>query len=184
MLVSLALVVMAIYGRPWGNEVPSNTTRPRRVVTGAADPGPQELNEAQAAVKERLEALVAGDGDWGTFSITYSDLHGLHGGIAITIDGSGEVTQEARYEAIGQARQVSAEDLKALATQLCELRIWEQWVPDRSPELDESAAWIGITCGNDQIRTWEWYNDMQDCKRIIVIREAMKMAAWKPASSD
>jgi hypothetical protein len=185
MMPALVILILILVNRPWrSNVVNDSNGQDRSTVRTIPDPGPQELNAKQQSIKAGMESLLAGDGDWSKFSMTYSDLHGFHGGIAITIDGSGKVTQSAVGEPLGKPRDVAQEELVKLVTLLCELRAWEQWAADRPPELDESQAWIGMSYDGVHLRTWEWYNDMPRWQRIMRIREAGKHAAWEPQANE
>lgn len=135
----------------------------------------------QAVTRAVLEELQSGkapltDG----FSVCYDDLHGLHGGLTLTIKGDGAVAQKAVRVKAGQTRKVTAEQLKALLKLLIELEAWKQKTPERPPVPDESRARLTITVGERQSEVWEWYNDLAKGQRIIKVRELMKRLAWKP----
>ncbi len=143
----------------------------------------QPEKDDKAMTRQRIEAalakLVKGEGDWKKLSMTYSDLHPFHGGLTLTIDGSGKVTQQALREKVGEEREVSKQELKRLVELLQSHKAWEQKVPARLANPDESKARFTIKYGDDVVEVWEWYNDLRKNKRIVELREAMKTAAWK-----
>jgi len=144
----------------------------------------KNASAAGKRIQEALADLAKGDGDWKRFSVTYDDLHGLHGGLTLTIHGSGKVTQKAVREKIGEPKEVSAAQLKELVELLQKHKAWEQKEPERPPVPDESRARLAIKYADDSVTIWEWYNDLSKNKRLVVIREAMKKAAWKSVPQE
>lgn len=135
-------------------------------------------------VKEALAKLGKGEGDWKKFSVTYSDLHALHGGLTLTIDGTGKVTQKAVRAKVGEEKEVSEKELKHLVELLQTHKAWEQKEPPRKAIPDESVARLSIKYGDDVVGVWEWYNDLPKNKRIVELRDAMKKAAWKEVPKE
>ncbi len=148
-----------------------------------SDTSGADLNKERSAeikrVQQSLAKLASGEGDWKQFSITYNDLHAFHGGLTLTIDGRGKVTQKALRQKVGQPKEVSEKELKVLVELLQKHHAWQQKVAERTAVPDESRAHLTITYGNDSVTIWEWYNDLSANKRLHVIREAMKKSAWK-----
>lgn len=131
-------------------------------------------------VRACLEELAAGGGDWITFSVTYDDSHGLHGGLTLTVHGDGRVDQRAiRFEA-REPRPVSKPDLERLLALLREVKGWEQRIPERQAMPDESPIRLTVRCGTNEGKIWEWYNDMPENARISRVRDLMTQIAWQP----
>jgi len=63
---------------------------------------------------------------------------------------------------------------------LLSLSAWEQRVPDRAPQPDESRAELYIRAGAAQSLIWEWFNDLDETGRIVQARQRMKALAWSP----
>ena len=115
-------------------------------------------------------------------TVTYDDLHGLHGGLKLTVRGDGRVEQNAVREKVGQPKSaVAAVDLQRLVALLVELAAWEQRVPNRMPVPDESRASLSIKLDEKSSTIWEWYNDLGKNQRIVRVRELMKQIAWQPS---
>lgn len=129
-------------------------------------------------VKLALVSFQEGRLEPGALLITYSDLHPLHGGLELTIDGSGNVQQQALNEEVKEAKNLNLEEVMQLVTLLIELEAWQQTVPEREPVPDESRAILRIEAGDSESQIWEWYNDMSGNDRMIRIREMMKQFAW------
>lgn len=133
-----------------------------------------------ASVEQALRAILDGKAELGPLVVTYSDLHGLHGGLRLTVDGRGKVTQEAVREKVGAPKaEVAKAELLKLVALLVERRAWRQEVPERTAVPDESRASLGISYGEASSSIWEWYNDLTDTRAIRPVRELMKRIAWK-----
>lgn len=136
-----------------------------------ADPG---------KVKEGLKALAAGTGKWDTLTVTYDDRHPLHGGLTLTIKGTGEVKQQAVRAKTGEPKPaVTKEELAKLVELLIAREAWEQKVPDRPANADESKAKLTIDYGDATVTVWEWYNDLPANARLVKVRDRMTEIGWK-----
>ncbi len=51
--------------------------------------------------------------------------------------------------------------------------------PDRMAIPDESRASLTISAGGAESEIWEWYNDLDDNRRLSRIRDTMKRLAWQ-----
>ena len=87
---------------------------------------------------------AAGSGDLQALSVSYSDMHGLHGGLEPEDLGDGH--QPAGRAYAGGRTESSGRpcDLRRLIALLIELAAWEQRVPDARPVPDESRAHVRI----------------------------------------
>ena len=127
-----------------------------------------------------LERLSRGAGDLASVSVTYDDLHGLHGGLLLTIYGDGRAEQKAVRTDMRETRRVSPADLQRLIALVRELQAWEQRTPERAPVPDESRSRLTIRVGEAETTVWEWYNDMRKNARIGRVRDLMTEIAWVP----
>jgi hypothetical protein len=127
-----------------------------------------------------LDELAADRGDWSKFSVTYDDVHALHGGLTLSIYGDGRVEQHAVRVQTRESRDVLKGDLKKLLALLRELQAWEQRTPERQAVPDESISSLTIRCGGDEVKIWEWYNEMAENARISRVRDLMSQLALQP----
>ncbi len=135
---------------------------------------------AAASFQAALAAVAKDDQALKTLTVTYDDMHGLHGGLTLSIFGDGRVEQKAVREKVGQPKtNVSRAELQQLVALLIEVSAWEQRVKDRPPVPDESRASLRITLDGKSAGIWEWYNDLQKNQRIVRVRELMKKIAWR-----
>lgn len=137
---------------------------------------PQETAN-RASVESALKAsLMSGEVPPGLL-ITYDDMHGLWGGTAIIIHGSGrgERRERTRGDAKPKAFETALQQkqLSELIKLLIELKAWEQQTPDRPPVPDESRATLTISVDGQGSSTWEWFNEMAKNKRMIRIKAKM-----------
>jgi hypothetical protein len=140
---------------------------------------PVTVAAADAPVKSLLERIEAGRLGLTPLVVSYDDLHPLHGGLVLTIYGTGKVEQRAVRQTSGRPKQVvPREDLLKLVHLLLREQAWEQRVPERAARSDESTARLTIRYRNDQTVIWEWYNDLEANQRIIKIRYLMQRIAW------
>ena len=139
---------------------------------------PATAAAADAPAKSLLERIAAGRLDVTLLEVTYDDLHPLHGGLVLTIQGTGKVEQRALRQTPGRPKLVPREDLLKLVRLLIREQAWEQRVPERAPRPDESKVRLTIRYRNDQSEIWEWYNALEANRRIIQIRDLMQSIAW------
>lgn len=142
-------------------------------------PSREESGRDVIMVRQALQAISSGHGDLAPLIVTYDDLHALHGGLRLTIRGTGKVEQEAKREPVGVARAVSRKELITLAGLLAKHAAWEQRVAERMSVPDESRATLTITYGTNSVQIWEWYNDLEENGRIGEIATFMKRIAIK-----
>jgi hypothetical protein len=140
----------------------------------AADPKKKD------AMKGALQEMADGKGDLQKFAVTWDDLHGLHGGLKLTIRGDGTIEQKAVFTKVGEPKEkVDPKALRELVDKLLALEAWVQKVPERSAIPDESRARLTITAGGASVTVWEWYNDLAKNKRLVEIRDLLQKLAWK-----
>lgn len=136
-------------------------------------------------VRLALWRLAQDDRELPSLTVTYSDLHGFHGGLSLTIRGDGKSEQTAVRTAAGVPKdRVRKEDIQRLISLLNEIQAWEQRVPQAMPIPDESRAHVRISIGDKNTVIWERYNDLKTGQRIIRVRELMKEIAWLPAAKS
>ena len=141
-----------------------------------ADPNPKKKD----AMKGALQELAEGKGELRKFSVTWDDLHGLHGGLKLTINGDGTIVQEAVHAKVGEPREkVDPKGVRELVDKLLALEAWIQKVPERPAIPDESRARLKISAGGESVTVWEWYNDLAKNKRLVEVRDLMQKLAWK-----
>ena len=130
------------------------------------------------SVKEDLVAFVEGRLPPEQVVVTYSDLHGLWGGLEMVVEGTGKVTQQAVRVETRPAHALTRKEVVQLVQLLIQLKAWDQRVPRREALPDEAQAYLRIRAGKSECEIWEWYNDLQKNNRLIRVREMMKKLAW------
>ena len=122
-----------------------------------------------------LKAVVHGQSSE-PLVVVYSDMHGLWGGVTITLAADGEYEQTERAPGgKPQVRRgsVAGERVRELGQLLLDQQAWQQRVPDRAPVPDESRATLTVRCGKSETVIWEWYNDLAANGRLALIRDRL-----------
>ena len=135
-------------------------------------------------IGECLRRIADGDGDEG-FAVVYSDMHGLWGGVTITLAGGGECERTRRGP--GGEPQVARgragpERVAAVARLLLDVEAWQQRTPERAPVPDESRATLTVRCGGATFAIWEGYNDLAANGRMILVRDHLARLADETVS--
>lgn len=144
-----------------------------------APPAPSSTDRAPLTIREALSEITARKLNPAPLSITYDDMHGLWGGLTLTIRGDGNVEQKAVKEEVGTPGLVSRDSILKLVRLLLKEKAWEQREPQRAPKPDESEARLVIQYGKQRSEIWEWYNDLDKNQRVGKIRDLMKTIASK-----
>jgi hypothetical protein len=146
----------------------------------AVPAGVKEDRLPARAVGSNLKAFLAGRLPAEALEVTYVDLHGLWGGLRLTVHGTGRVEQEAvrPEKEPPEPRDLDPGEVREIAELLLELDAWEQRAPDRPRRPDESRARLHIRAGAAQSMIWEWFDDLAGADRIVRVREKMKELAW------
>ena len=132
-------------------------------------------------VRACLNDVSAGRRNWSELKVTYDDLHPMHGGLTLTVNGNGQVEQKSFRMGAGEPRDVSRSDLVRLLALLQKIQAWQQRVPPRDPVPDESRSRLTIRCGTAETTIWEWYNDMKMNARIDRVMALMQEISSKPS---
>ena len=132
----------------------------------------------QDIIEHALRAVANGNDAQSDLSVSYDDMHGLWGGMTITITGAGRYRLVRRARGAGSAEVVEGsldrQQLRHLASLLVALRAWEQETPERAPVPDESRAYLATRVANAEVVVWEWYNDLAKNRRLIQARDKMR----------
>jgi len=137
-----------------------------------------QTQETRPTVHRNLQAFLDGQLPPEQLRITYSDLHGLYGGLELVVSGTGEVSQETKRRSAPAAARLTDEQVRELAKLLINLRAWEQETPDTPALPDESRVVLRIVAGETESRIWERMREMESNDRVIRVRRKMQEFAW------
>jgi hypothetical protein len=125
-------------------------------------------------VESCLRQICSG-GPLAGFVVHYNDMHGLWGGISVTLSGTGRYEHAERLRGAGEPilryGHVAAEQIRELVALLLALTAWQQNVPRRPLLPDESLAMLSVRCGNTETTIFEEYARLADYQRIIKVRD-------------
>jgi hypothetical protein len=122
--------------------------RPRPAPERVAPPGP---------VEQALRAAASGAALPPDFAVTYSDMHGMHGGMRVSLSADGTYSWQTYSQQAGLSRaegRVPEEAVRDVIALLLQLRAWEQVTPPRQPVPDESRAGLSIRAGGEEASMW------------------------------
>src|SRR5262249_35262761 len=110
-------------------------------------------------------------------TIAYSDIHGLWGGIAITLAATGsyeylERKRGARAPEVLRGTLTSAQ-VRDVVRLLLETRAWEQRISQRTPVPDEVWVTLTLRSGDIETRVGEWANDLKQDDRLVRIKSLL-----------
>ena len=110
-------------------------------------------------------------------TVVYSDMHGLWGGITITLSTSGayELLERARGQMVPDMvrRTVTPAHIQEVIRLLLEIRVWEQLKLERTPLPDEVLAALTLRTGDVEVSTWELYNRLEKNGRLVRVRRRL-----------
>jgi hypothetical protein len=109
--------------------------------------------------------------------IVYSDMHGLWGGVTITLSTSGdyELLERARGAIVPELvrRTVTIDQVHEVIRLLLEARAWEQQPLERTPLPDEVLATLTLKSSDAESSIWELYNNLERNDRLIRVRRLL-----------
>ena len=127
-------------------------------------------------MEEQLKDLAQGRAAQ-NLTIVYSDMHGLWGGITITLstDGAYELLERMRGAMIPDLvrRTIAPVQLQSVIRLLLETRAWEQQTLERTPIPDEVRATLTLRAGEAESTIWELYNNLEKNGRLIRVRSLL-----------
>ncbi|HEU5103331.1 MAG TPA: hypothetical protein VFU22_30130 [Roseiflexaceae bacterium] len=127
-------------------------------------------------MEQQLQNFAAGRATQ-NLMILYSDMHGLWGGITITLSTSGayELLQRGRGQVVPDLvrRTVTPERTQQVIRLLLDLRLWEQQPLQRIPIPDEARATLTLRIGEVESSIWELYNNLDKNGRLVQIRRLL-----------
>jgi len=127
-------------------------------------------------MEQLLQDIVAGR-ESAPLTIIYSDMHGLWGGVTVTLSASGAYERLERKRGAGVPEtirgSVAPVRVKEVVRLLIELKVCEQYTPERAPVPDESQATLVLRSGGAEASIWEWYNDLARNARLARVRSRL-----------
>ncbi len=141
------------------------------LLCSACAPEKPSLPPGMESIEMRLQAIADGKADAADMTMIYDDVHGLWGGVRMTMHGDGRVEQEvhAPVEAHPEGHDITKEHVRVIAQLLVDLQAWEQLTPEREANEDESRTMLTIRIGALESSIWEWHNEQVSNDRIYKV---------------
>jgi hypothetical protein len=125
-------------------------------------------------MEQQLNALADGRATQ-NLSIVYSDMHGLWGGVTITLSTSGayELLERARGQVVPDLvhKTITPAQIQEVIRLLLDARAWEQQALQRTPIPDEVLATLTLKSGDSESSIWELYNNLEKNNRLVRVRK-------------
>jgi hypothetical protein len=110
-------------------------------------------------------------------TIMYSDMHGLWGGVTVTLSTNGayECLERAHGAIVPELvrRTVTIGQVQEVIGLLLDTRAWEQQPLQRTPIPDEVLATLMLKSGDNASSIWELYNNLEKNGRLVHIRRLL-----------
>jgi hypothetical protein len=127
-------------------------------------------------MEQQLKNLAEGHATQ-NLTIVYSDMHGLWGGVTITLSTSGayECLERSRGAIVPNLvrKTVNPAHIQEVIRLLLETRAWEQLTLERMPIPDEVRATLTLKIGDIESSIWELYNNLEKNGRLIWVRRLL-----------
>jgi hypothetical protein len=135
-------------------------------------------------MEQHLKNIAEGNATL-NMGIVYSDMHGLLGGVTVTLstDGAYERLERARGAIVPELVQktITIDKVHEVIRLLLETRAWEQQPLQRAPMIDEVLATLTLKVGDVESSIWELYNNLERNNRLIRVRGLLlDLAAVSP----
>lgn len=124
---------------------------------------------AQTSIEAALQSIANG-GEATAFEVVYDDMHALYGGETLTLQSSG--TLDAVWQSPPtdtrhtHTANLSAEDVRAIATLLISLHAWRQDVPEQTVPPDTTFSHVRIRVGSETSDVWELHDRMERLNQV------------------
>jgi len=130
----------------------------------------------QSDMQHHLTAFAEGRATQ-NLTIVYSDMHGLWGGVTITLSTSGayELLARARGQVVPDMvrKTVGPTHIHEVIRLLLETRSWEQSLLERTPIPDEVLATLRLRTSDIETHTWELFNNLEKNGRLVRVRRLL-----------
>jgi hypothetical protein len=127
-------------------------------------------------MEQQLKDLAEGRATQ-NLSIVYTDMHGLWGGVTITLSTSGayELLERARGQIVPEMlhKTITPAQVQNVIRLLLEARMWEQQPLQRTPIPDEVLATLTLKSGDIEASIWELYNNLEKNNRLVRLRRLL-----------
>lgn len=134
------------------------------------------MRSGVGGVEQQLKDFVDGRATQ-NLTIVYSDMHGLWGGVTITLSTSGayERLERERGAIVPHLarKTVTPAHIQEVIRLLLETRAWEQLTLERMPIPDEVRATLTLKIGDIESSIWELYNNLEKNGRLIRVRKLL-----------
>ncbi|MCG7530000.1 hypothetical protein MHM98_01310 [Psychrobium sp. MM17-31] len=129
---------------------------------------------AKHPIESLLGKIESGDLPIEPLQVIYSDYHGFHGGIEISVNGEYELSRKSLGVKLApQSESVTPQSMKHLLQLLLKHQVWLQISSEQPAKVDETRARLTIIYDEQRVELWEWFNEMERNNRLLEIKNFM-----------
>jgi len=138
---------------------------------------PETVEPAVPDVSSNLRALLDDELSPTSLRVTYEEIHPTRDGPRLMIKGTGQIQQEGEGTDGGLYPDLSPAEVENLVRLLLDIEAWEQRTPWREADSDEIRAYLRVQVGGASSEIWEWYDKLDDNRRIVQLLDQLKKVA-------
>ena len=169
LMLGVLLLFLLVMTWPKGNDVAPPTLDPLKL--------PETVKPALPDVSFSLRALLDDEISPASLRVTYEEIHSTQDGPRLIVKGTGQVQQEGEVANAGMYPDLSPAEVENLVRLLLDIEAWEQRTPWRETASDEIRAYLRVQVGGASSEIWEWYDELDDNRRIVQLLDQLKKVA-------
>ena len=169
LMLGLLLLFLVVMAWPRGNDVAPPTRVPLKL--------PETVQPAVPDVSSNLRALLDNEFSPTSLRVTYEEIHPTQDGPRLMIKGTGQIQQTGEGADADMYPDLSPAEVENLIRLLLDIEAWEQRTPWREAASDEIRAYLRVQVGGASSEIWEWYDKLDDNRRIVQFLDQLKKVA-------
>jgi len=169
LMLGALLLFLVVMAWPRGNEVAPPTMVPLKL--------PETIKPAVPGVSSNLRALLDDEFSTTSLRVTYEEIHPTQDGPRLMIKGTGQIQQTGEGANAGMYPDLNPAEVENLVRLLLDIEAWEQRTPWRETDSDEIRAYLRVQVGGASSEIWEWYDKLDDNRRIVQLLDQLKKVA-------
>jgi len=169
LMLGLLLILLVVMTWPRGNKVESPIMVPLEL--------PETAEPAVSDISTSLRELLDDEISTASLRVTYEEFHPTQDGPRLIVKGTGQIQQEGEIANAGMYPDLSSAEVENLVRLLLDIEAWEQRTPWRETDSEEIRAYLRVQVGGTSSEIWEWYDELDDNRRIVQLLDQLKKVA-------
>jgi ankyrin repeat protein len=168
LILGVLLIFLLVMTWPRGDDVESPTMVPLEL--------PETTEPAVPDISTSLRALLDDAVSTSNLRVTYEEIHPTQDGPRLIVKGTGQIQQEGEIANAGMYPDLTSAEVENLVRLLLDIEAWEQRTPWRETD-SEIRAYLRVQVGGTSSEIWEWYDELDDNRRIVQLLDQLKKVA-------